>query len=466
MNNKLKWILRAAAFVIGLTAALLLIPSLGGWHYKGILIAGLSLLAFVTLTWTVTSETPLSGPAVFVLLACGGLLLAFGKDTMAFPEYGWDEETHRDLMAGLFTAESLPAFLARLRTWDLGYLSSAVGWGIGTAAGLAEEWIRLLGNVTHTLCYAAVCALAVRETPRYKTVFAAAAMLPVCLFLSATYTYDTLLISFLLLGSAMLVRILCDPRDEQVSPMYLLLIAAAFCLGTLPKPAYSPLLLLLLLIPEKRLGGKRRKAAWCIFVAVLLVWSLLSLKLPGIYDNVLEGDTRLDSNPDPKAQLAGVLADIPGALGILTGFFVTHIGRWFTSVGAHLGTLTDSRAMSIAALILLLLSFTAVLPEKTGKTPLTAGRRTALILFPLFCLFALTVTQYMVSTGVGDTSVAGMQPRYVLPVLALFSLGLQLPEKIRARLRPAGRILVFVTLGGLLAMTIVISSALPFIVYG
>lgn len=466
MKMNLKWTLRAAGLIIGVAAALLLMPAPGEWNFQIAVTAGLALLAFEALCWTMTSERPLSGPAVFVMLACGGLLVALAKDTMAFPEYGWDEETHRDLLAGLFAAESLPAFLARLRTWDLGYLSSAIGWGIGTAAGLAEEWVRLLGNMTHTICYAAVCALAVRETPRYKTVFAAAAMLPVCLFLSATYTYDTLLISFLLLGTAMLVKLLCGPDKEPVSPAYLMMTAIVWCLGTLPKPAYSVLLFLLFLIPTDRLGGKRKKTAWCVFILVLFGWSLVSLKLPGIYDNVLAGDTRLDNSPDPKAQLAGVLADLPGALGIIGGFFIREIGHWFVSVGAQMGTLTGSRGCSIAALVLLVLSIAAVLPEEEKGAPLKAPRRVMLILLPLLCLFALTVTQYMVSTSVGDNSVSGMQPRYILPVLALLCLGLQLPDQVRKSLRPAGRVLTFAVLGGLMTLTVLLVSGLTFPVYG
>ena len=45
----------------------------------------------------------------------------------------------------------------------------------------------------------------------------------------------------------------------------------------------------------------------------------------------------------------------------------------------------------------------------------------------------------LLSTAVGAGTIAGMQPRYTLPVLVLAALSLALPERLRERLRPASR---------------------------
>lgn len=461
-DKKLKWSLRAALPVIGLIAVTIwLVPAMGGWTAKTVLVSALAVLTLATLAWTLTDEKPLSGTAAFILLASTGLLLVFGKDPMAFPEYAWDEEVHRDLMTSLLASESLSAFLGNLRTWDLGYLSAMPGWLLANAAGMPEEWARLLACGTHTLCYALICAFAVLETPKYKVTFLTVAMLPVCVFLSASFSYDTLLIACILLALALLLKTLCEDRDAPLPAGRMLAMTALLCLGTLPKPAYSPLLLLPLMIPAARFGGKGRKALFGVSVAVLLAWSLVSLKLPGIYDNVLAGDTRLDSNPDPEAQLVGVLADIPRALGITLGYFVSHLPQWFWTIGDTMGKLINDRAGSAACAVLTALSLTAVLPE-TEERPMSGKRRAAFFLLPCLCLFTLTVTQYMVSTAVGDTSVSGMQPRYLLPVLTMMLTALQLPEKARKWLRPAGRIIAAVVLGGMLVIHMLQAAGLPF----
>ena len=63
----------------------------------------------------------------------------------------------------------------------------------------------------------------------------------------------------------------------------------------------------------------------------------------------------------------------------------------------------------------------------------------ALAVLGMLPALALLVTQYVVSTAVGAGTIAGMQPRYTLPVLVLAALSLALPERLRERLRPASR---------------------------
>ena len=63
----------------------------------------------------------------------------------------------------------------------------------------------------------------------------------------------------------------------------------------------------------------------------------------------------------------------------------------------------------------------------------------ALAVLGMLPALALLVTQYVVSTAVGAGTIAGMQPRYTLPVLVLAALSLALPERLPERLRPASR---------------------------
>ena len=72
-------------------------------------------------------------------------------------------------------------------------------------------------------------------------------------------------------------------------------------------------------------------------------------------------------------------------------------------------------------------------------SPLTWKKHLWLFVMSAVPLVALTVVQYIVSTPVGADSVAGMQGRYVLPVMPLLALTLMLPQSLRRRVAPAGR---------------------------
>ena len=178
---------------------------------------------------------------------------------------------------------------------------------------------------------------------------------------------------------------------------------------------------------------------------------MVSLAMPGGYEEVREGDTRF-AGTDAAGQLEYMLAKpVEGGLKPIRHLWETlefqtveAISRW--------GYLGVSRPLNTVYLWLLLVAAPLCTAGESGrKSMLTPGRRIVLMLIAVGAEILLCYAQYLASSEVGG-GIQGMQARYFMPVWIAAALALMWPAAIRKRLGKMGdwmTVLVYlVCLGG------------------
>ena len=394
--------------------------------------------------------------AAFLTVAGTGLLILFLK-----PPYSpdslwavWDEDAHRGNILAMTThaSLSLSQAIAGVTTWAPGYLCHILGVELASLFTGDTSAMFLTGCCLSVLCSALLLSLAVGHAPRYKASFLAAGLLPTCIFQAAGVTYDATVIYCVLLGFALLLKTLEEDQPLRAVRGIALLFLLAF--GTVAKPAYCTVLLPVLCVPREKLGSRPQAWAFRVLILLLIVWSALSVALPGPYDSMRSGDERF-ADVDAAAQMQYLLAHPLEWIGVPVRYFVSHWQTLLVLDTAKLCALGTNPAVAwIGVGLLLLLAPLAVVGErKETRSLLTSGRRIVFALVALLSEFVLILTQYLVSSPVGGT-VRGMQGRYILPVWIALALALMLPRRLRSRMAKAGPALALVLCAAFLVLNL------------
>ncbi len=388
----------------------------------------------VWLAWLLTRKKVAWHRVCFAILLSTGMMLVLTRPAM--PLSTWDEGVHREkilLLAGLESV-TWADYLFTYTTWLFGYVPYVLGAVIGRLLRLGDGWIFRMANMLAVLAQAAVSALAVKHAPRYKLTFLTLAVLPTCVWLASSMSYDGTVVSYVLLGAALLLEEL-DAPNRRLTGVRAITLMAVLCLGTLAKPAYSLLILMVWLLPRTKFASGRRSAAFRAFAVLAMVMCLLSL-LMGAYDDLMAGDPRTDDT-DSAGQLAYVLNNPGAALGVLGRYILREVPALYGQAADFWCGMGANHMVSALLLAVVVLSTLCTAGEAEGGLCLIAGRRAALAVLGFLPVLALIGSQYMVTTPPGMDAVQGMQPRYTLPVLVFPALALAAPYGLRRRWSPA-----------------------------
>ena len=438
---------------------------------SGIVVSRNPVLLYFALGLALLAAAPVTGPdperrirrrkrtTVASLLPWGTFGLIFGVSLLVAlrkPAFlvddswaTWDEDVHSYwvLSQALVSGGGLRKCLNSVITWHPGYLPLSLGYNLGELIGLVVRtdagFAYRCAVIMSALCYAGMCALAVKHAPRYKVSFFLAGSIPLMIFQATSMTYDTAVAGSVLLGTALLLETLA--REERLSTLRAMTLLALFSLGTVAKPAYSLTLLSLLLIPAARFGGGREKWLFRICAVCLMVWCFAAMKMPGAYDDVLSGDLRF-SDKNAGAQIQGMLADPLGS-GLKPVRYAAENLYFLTAEWMDFWAYVDYGLPGLRDLYLILMLLAAPLctcgESWTDRSPLTPGRRVTLGLIVALAELALIYAQYIASSPVGG-AVTGMQPRYFIPLWAPALLAVMWPHGIRKRAAAAGEIMTVI----------------------
>ncbi|MBQ3705222.1 MAG: DUF2142 domain-containing protein [Clostridia bacterium] len=386
--------------------------------------------------------------AAFLMLTALGVLVCLTKPVFDNGNgwMTWDEdEVHQYMVGGMLPwgAVSLADWLSYFVTWYPGYLPLALG---GTLAGLFtrnSDVIYRACILASSVCYAGMVALAVAHAPKYKITFLTAGTIPAHIFQMTSRTYDTVVTGSILLGLALVLES-CS-REEKVTPLRGMTMAALMAFGTASKPAYSLVLLSLLMIPADRFGGKRQAWMYRGFSLLMLAWCMTALVIPGAYDAVRGGDSRFPG-ADSAAQIAWILAS-PLERGLIPVRYLWESQHMLMNMGiahwAYLGNNEEWMALYLA--LMLAVAPLCVWDEKreAGRL-LTPGRRILLGVIVFAAELSLIYTQFIVSSPAGEGWIQGMQARYFMPLWIGLLLAVMMPERLRERISPqAGGIMTW-----------------------
>ncbi len=305
-------------------------------------------------------------------------------------------------------------------TTPAAYVVPALGITAARLLGLNNLWVLYLGRLFNLLFYTAVVTWAMHRLPFGKEVLFGVGLLPMTIHLTASFSYDVLLLA----GMALFTAVCLDLayRRDRVRAADVLLLAAIMALAGPCKIVYTVLMGLCLLIPVRKFGGRPKwlLAAACVLGAWVGAMALLNAQTVSAYAS--GGENFIEWAQAPGYTAGSLLGQPLRCVRILYETLVEKGGEYhWTMIGSYLGNLDTM--LDVPDLVVLFLTAALLLLafRKPGENlTLRGGRRAWALALCLLCAAAVLMSMLLAWTPVNSPIVIGVQGRYFLPVLPLF----------------------------------------------
>ena len=304
--------------------------------------------------------------------------------------------------------------------WSICYIPASIGIILGRGLGLTYAGVFNMGRIFNLLMYVALIYMAVKRIKYGKVLVSAIGMIPVNVFMASSYSYDPWVTGFTILGLAYFFAELQE--DAPLQTKNLLIMTGAIALGCIPKAIYFPILLPLLLMPKNKFkNDKQRRYCYmlCVCAGIFLVSTFL---LPIFISGVGTGDPRGGTDVNSTEQVKFILNNPLQYLKILFNFELDYLSMGVAGVMTQgFGYSGIGRFGGVVWLVLFVLAFLdRGEDEKNYVMVKCAG-----LLGCVMTILLATTALYISYTAVASNTVAGMQGRYIIPVIypTLYSLG-------------------------------------------
>jgi uncharacterized membrane protein len=344
-----------------------------------------------------------------------------------------------------FEVEQHPGEITTLVVKDVGvfyqYLPTIAGVTLGQLLHLGMVPTLYLGRLFSLIVYILLLTLAIRLAPaRFKTLFVLLGLVPLTLASAGTFSYDNVLTELAFVFLAYVLRLAFEEQHVRVRDMVLISIIAVLIIPL--KHVYFPLLFLVLLIPAAKWPRPYVKALWCAGASVCI------LAITGAFAS---GHLAYDATQTLQNQQANALPAEPQNYTIGSFFANTLSGViiYLRSLLHDLGLFADLPTGFAFAeklpvwfyyllFVLLILSAAPSDDQKTAlsgdqktaiannnhiELSITAGQRLVLGVIALI-IYGLVVASGITSTPQGNQLIAGVQGRYMIPIVPLVVLAL------------------------------------------
>ena len=302
----------------------------------------------------------------------------------------------------------------------IAYIPSSIGLCLGRLLHLPFSIKFALGKLFNLLAYAVICGIAIRIAPCRKCLFTCIALFPSAVLMAASYSYDPCVISFSLLGTALLLKMLVSEEDISAKTFFGFLLS--FAIGFAAKAIYFPLFGLALLIPaDKYTSSKQRRIliGAALFVCAIMILSFLTPYFSSVVNNI--SDARGGSEVS-----TGVLANPVGTIVVISNFVFGSMltPAFLNSISTNMAYLGDVSNLFPWLSYLPIVLFEAICiidNEKVTKFKFSRFGIVWTLFLVLATCYLVALALYIAFTGVGSQTVAGVQARYLIPLLIPFA---------------------------------------------
>lgn len=310
-------------------------------------------------------------------------------------------------------------------TTPFGYLMPALGITLARLLGLNSLWLLYLGRLMNLLLYVAVTYLAMRRLPFGKEVLFGVGLLPMTLHLSASYSYDVLILAGIFYFMAHCLDLAY--RAERVRPVDVLILASVMAVVGPCKMVYAVFLGLCLLIPVRKFGGwgKWALSAGCVLGALVIAMMLVNSQTIASY--ATETENYISWAGEAGFSLGELLHQPVKLFQMFYNTLVWQAEYWhMTIIGAYLGHVDV--VLDVPYLVVLL--FTGCLLGLAFRKPgeslmLTGGRRIWIWILCAACAGGTMFSMLIAWTPVSSKIISGVQGRYFLPFLPILLMTLK-----------------------------------------
>lgn len=274
--------------------------------------------------------------------------------------------------------------------------------------------LMISGRAGNLFFYIAVIYYAIKIVPAYKRTLVSLAMMPMCIFQSATLSYDAILIPCCFLLFALILKYIMN--EEMVSEKDFILMCLISVILFNVKTVYAPFLIGLAFIPQKKFGGQKQYLTAGAIIICLGIGCYIFNKI------LLSGSLRGFENayqPGRTQQTQYLLAHLVSFWKNIYNSFCAYGRHYWSSFVGNIGILRLMIPQNILLPYTLLLIFLSVFESNCGKI-FTFIQRAILLLVIILILYASFAGIYISWTSIGHEIgihwVEGMQGRYFIPI--------------------------------------------------
>lgn len=318
---------------------------------------------------------------------------------------------------------------SRFPNYDVrSYLQISVFMWLGRVLKLPFVWCMMLGKFGNLLLYTMVCYFAVKCAKQGKILVAAIALIPNCIFAAASFSYDAVVNSFLLLAMVLTLNQMNDKR--RIDWLQTLVLLGAFVAGSTAKAIYIFMAFLLLLFPKEKFGSRWRALTYKLCVTALMVLLIYTFFFPPVSaSSNFEVMGNLAYAGDKRSQGTSVLGQISWILHnpfayaklLLESMFgelwnYLRGAKPFVAYGYLGGMSVVWTWLGLAALIF----SSAFSAKEESREAIPLRFKAGSILVVLGVGAVIWTSMYVTFTAVGADVINGVQGRYFLPLFLPF----------------------------------------------
>ncbi len=305
-------------------------------------------------------------------------------------------------------------------TTPLAYVPQAIGITIARLLDMGSIWLAYLGRLCNLLFFVTMTTLAMRRLPFGKEILFGVALLPMTLHLSASFSYDVMIMACLFYFTALCLDLAY--HKEKVGPVDVVAAMVLMAVAGPCKMVYAPMMGLCLLIPMKKFGGWLR---WGISAAAVAgSWAAAMLL---VNRQTIVSYATVTEQVVPWAEEAGysLTYALHNPIRTLQVFYETLLLQadhyHLTMIGLRLGNLDEILNVPYLAVMLLTGCLIMLALRKPGENlVLVKGRRIWVMAVCAICVAVTMLSMLIAWTPLGSSVILGVQGRYFLPFLPIF----------------------------------------------
>lgn len=320
---------------------------------------------------------------------------------------------------------------------SLAYIPMALFLRLGMLLQLEFSSLYGFGKVGNLLVYIIIMFWAIRLAKSKKEFLLFLCMMPTVLFQASSYTYDSVVFSFITLGCVLWCNLAFYPEQEHYVAQ---MVGSIFFLtvGSFSKAVYIPILLLLLFLPAFGRKERKKRLVYSMLLLGILALVMMTFVLPTLTNTVTGnlsygGDARggdtgsvrqlisMAKHPleSIKLMVENVFAfDNFRNLGTAAADNHLFINLMFLNFSS-LGILSEKWSVILLPIAVLLLFYNG---HETGEKKKKKYYQWIMILIITMVVGLIWLALYLSFTPVGDEVIAGVQARYYLPLIYLLAL--------------------------------------------
>lgn len=315
----------------------------------------------------------------------------------------------------------------------LAYIPQALFLKAGMLLHLPFTILYAAGKLGNLLLYTFVMYWAIGLAKKKKLLLTFIAMMPTNVFLAASYTYDTVVFSFITLACVIWIN---EMFFDETAPetWKVILMVALFTIGCFSKAVYIPLVLLTILLPTYQKLSKKNKVLLWGGVLLLVMLVMMTFVLPTLTSTVSRdlsfgGDSR-GGDTSTVRQLISMIKHPWASVKLMLGSVIQfdnfrNLGYssaddyffgnlMFLNFGS-IGILTDRWSAILVSMLAVLVLYKD--SEENTNYQLGIWDKFVITVALLGTVFMIWLAMYLSFTPVGDNNIAGVQARYYLPLI-------------------------------------------------